>query len=265
MKFTQKYFSLGKVALLSAAGVTFLFLFWEIGEKIIGYEHEQVGGFKYIVRGVLTAFITTFLLSVWVIRKVALEREKHEHEMDSVNKKLRELAITDGVTGAYNHRYFEITLEREWQKTQRLCHPLACIMIDLDNFKQINDKYGHQAGDMVLRGIASLLRREFREIDIISRYGGEEFAVILLEKPSHTQGLLKTMERIRKQIEMEKFQWKEQTIRITASLGGALAPNPKFKLPEMLVQAADQAMYCAKKQGKNASYLIDDCANCVRA
>ncbi len=260
MQTPYKYLELWKVAVVSALSVVLFFLLWEVGEEFLLPDGKHnVIEFKYIARGIAASFVATLVLSSWAIRRAAVERMQHEYEMEAINKKLRKLAITDVVTGVYNHRYFEITLEREWQKMERLDHPLACIMIDLDNFKQVNDRYGHQVGDCVLRDTAQLIQREFREIDIISRYGGEEFIVILAEKPGHMAGLKKTMERIRQSIAAQEITCKDQTIKITASLGGALVPSPQIKSPEELVHAADKAMYCAKQRGKNVCFVVGEC------
>ncbi len=259
MKFIIKYFEPWKVAIFSALGVALIFAIWEIAEEIFANTGSSSTEFEYIFRGIAASFVATLILSNWAIRRVSIERSQHEHELMTINKKLRKLVITDAVTGVYNHRYFEITLEREWRKMQRLGHPLACIMIDLDNFKQVNDNYGHQAGDLVLRSTATLLQQEFREIDIISRYGGEEFVVILIEKPGHLLGLKKTMQRILKSIADQRVVFKGQTIKITASLGGALVPNSTIENPEALVHAADQAMYCAKEHGKNTCFVSGEC------
>jgi diguanylate cyclase (GGDEF)-like protein len=196
-----------------------------------------------------SVFVITLVMSAWVIDKAY----KYIRELKGVRDKLRKLAITDGLTDTYNHRYFELTLEREWKRMQRLHHPLGCIMIDFDNFKQVNDCYGHPTGDTVLRLTAKLLKMEFREIDIVSRYGGEEFVVILVEKPAHLDGLTRTMERIRKKIAEQRFSFQGKEFSITASIGGALVPHPEINTPEDLVRASDQAMYCAKRINKNCS------------
>jgi diguanylate cyclase (GGDEF)-like protein len=253
----KKYFGPLRVAFFSAAGVAVIFIFWELFEEFILGDEHTVDSFKYIIKGIIAAFIASAVFSWWAIRQISEEREKYEYELESVNKKLRELAITDGLTGTYNHRYFIITLEREWQRMERLHHPLSCVMIDLDDFKSVNDQYGHQAGDLVLREVACVLRQDLREIDIVSRYGGEEFVLLMIEKPGHKEGLLKTMERVRKRIAELKFNIKGKKFTITASLGGALVPDARLSSSESLVSAADKAMYAAKVGGKNCCRIFE--------
>jgi diguanylate cyclase (GGDEF)-like protein len=239
------------VAISSMLGVAVVFALWELGEDFFGDALHSPEELKYIFRWIVASFVTTMVLSTWAIRRITLERAAHDHELEEINKKLRELAITDGVTGTYNHRYFELTLEREWQKMERLGHMLSCIMIDLDNFKQVNDEYGHPAGDQVLRELAQLVKNDLREIDVLSRYGGEEFVIILFEKPGHLEGLRKTMERLRENIAKHVTRFGEAEIRVTASLGGAMMPGCGATSADELVQIADKMMYDAKLAGKN--------------
>ncbi len=233
-----------------AVSTAIIFAAWELGEWFLVGHHEHPA-WSEILRGMLAVSVVAAVLSAWLVRRATAEQSQHAIEIEAINTKLREIAITDAVTGVYNHRHFELVLEQEWQKMQRLQHPISCIMIDLDDFKKVNDLHGHQAGDAILHQFANLLMREFREIDIISRYGGEEFTAILIEKPGHLEGLRHTMDRIRQKIAEEKFQHYGKIIQITASLGGAMAPGSGATTPEELVRLADQAMYRAKLAGKN--------------
>lgn len=201
-------------------------------------------------------FSATFLTSFWRLNVFLQRHKRYLQDLENMNAKLKELAITDGLTETHNHRYFEIKLEHEWQKMLRLRHALSCVIMDIDNFKNINDRYGHKAGDIVLQGISVLLQKEFREIDIISRYGGEEFAIILVEKPGSREGLYRTIERIRKRVAQEKFNFENNEVQVTASFGGAMVPNAKIGSPNALVIAADRAMYRAKRAGKNCSRVF---------
>lgn len=233
------------------------FAVWKIGEWFF-LGTTITPDWNEIIRGIFAVAIVTATLSAWLVRHALKNENRHATEIEAINKKLHELAMTDAVTGVSNHRHFEIALEQEWHKMQRLHHPLSCVMIDIDNFKKINDEYGHQAGDTVLRQLAQLLLEEFREIDIISRYGGEEFTAILIEKPGHLAGLRIVIERIRQRIAETEFHHAGRTIRITASIGGALVPDSRVTTPDELVRAADQAMYAAKLAGKNCCRLIGE-------
>lgn len=219
---------------------------------------EEMSGFIYFVAVLL---VSSLLVAVWAVRKIIVNHGIYSRELEARTRKMRELAMVDGLTKAYNHRYFEHQLEKEWERFQRYQHALACVMIDIDNFKSVNDTFGHRGGDIVLRGLADLLRENLRDVDIISRYGGEEFTIIFFEKPNTISGLSKMMEKLRRRIAAKKFDLGDQKIQITASLGGALVPNPKIISPEQLVHFADQAMYSAKKSGKNAIAIFgqEDC------
>ena len=222
---------------------------WELGTWF--FVEQRPPAWHEIFTLMFVVSIITAVLSAWLARRAMSQQLCHAAEIELINAKLREIAITDAVTGVFNHRHFEIMLEQEWQKMQRLRHPLSCIMIDIDDFKKINDTYGHQAGDTILRQLAALLIREFREIDIISRYGGEEFTAILVEKPGYLGGLQHTMDRIRQKVYEERFQCAGVIIHITISVGGAMVPDGGATTPEELVRMADQAMYRAKNAGKN--------------
>ncbi|MFH1375808.1 MAG: GGDEF domain-containing protein [Patescibacteria group bacterium] len=225
---------------------------------------ELCGGANYqnVIYGVIALFFLTLALAGLSVRKVFHDQIIYNLELEKVNTKLRKASITDGLTKVFNHRYFEEKLAKEWERVQRFQHALSCVMIDIDNFKKINDAYGHAAGDAVLRGVASLLKSELREVDIISRYGGEEFTIILFEKPSHIRGLKITLERLRKEIEKAKFSFGGRQIKVTASLGGALIPNNKINSSRKLIQLADKAMYHAKSHGKNRSAVFGDQGCC---
>ncbi|MFH1545820.1 MAG: GGDEF domain-containing protein [Patescibacteria group bacterium] len=217
-----------------------------------------VSHFDAFMYGVIFLLVASMFLAGWAVRKILQNQIIFNRELESRNRKMRELAITDGLTKVYNHRFFENKLKSEWLRMQRFHHSLACVMLDIDNFKPINDNFGHRGGDAVLRRVAGLLRENLREVDIISRYGGEEFTIILLEEPNTVRGLKKIMEKLRRGIEKEKFDFEGHKIKITASLGGALAPDPKIDSPEKLVHFADKAMYHAKTHGKNASYVFGE-------
>ncbi len=219
----------------------------------------EMSTFIYFVAVLL---VGSLLLSAWAVRKIIVNHAIYTRELELRTRKMRELAMVDGLTKAYNHRYFEHQLEKEWERFERYQHALACVMIDLDNFKSVNDTFGHRGGDIVLRGVADLLRENLRDVDIISRYGGEEFTIIFFEKPNTVGGLRKMMEKIRRKIAAKRFDLGEQKIQITASLGGALVPNPKIISPEQLVHFADRAMYFSKQNGKNASAIFGEAGCC---
>ena len=162
----------------------------------------------------------------------------------------RQLAITDELTGLANHRQFYHQLAREVRRAQRYRRPLTLLMLDLDHFKQYNDRFGHLAGDQALRATAEVLRRNARDVDILARYGGEEFAIILPE--TNMERAVIHAERIRAAIANHAFRGRDSNPQgdLTVSIGVATL-TPAMRKIEELVQRADQALYLAKSQGRN--------------
>lgn len=162
---------------------------------------------------------------------------------------LERLATLDGLTEVYNRREFNRWLSVEVERSRRDDHPVSLIMVDIDHFKQLNDTYGHQAGDKALCCVAQLLRKEVRPGDIVSRYGGEEFAVILPK--AKIEDCSAVAHRIRREIAIQPIRISsEDRIHLTASLGLATFPTD-VKSEEALLRRADQALYQAKKMGRN--------------
>jgi diguanylate cyclase (GGDEF)-like protein len=160
-----------------------------------------------------------------------------------------ELASRDGLTGLYNHRMFYSLLKDEIVRTQRFKRPVSLLMLDIDHFKRVNDTYGHQAGDAILKGLSILLMKQARAVDRVCRYGGEEFMVILPE--TDTAVAMNIAERLRAEVERQPFGINGgKTAGITVSIGVATYPQQVDSL-EALVKAADDALYAAKQGGRN--------------
>lgn len=172
-------------------------------------------------------------------------------------EEIKRLTIIDGLTPAFNHRYFQEALEREVYRHQRISHPFALAMIDLDDFKSFNDRLGHQAGDEVLKGIVKTLMENVREIDTVARYGGEEFVIIFPELPPDE--VLPVVDRLREIVATTPFYLPivEQTVQITMSVGAAVFPLDAASA-SALVSRADAALYQAKRSGKNRVCLASD-------
>lgn len=176
-------------------------------------------------------------------------------EIRQEKERLERLSITDYLTGLYNNRYFFHRLEEEFEKAKRYNIPLSCIMIDLDYFKSINDEFGHKKGDMVLRELGRVLKKFTRKADIIARYGGEEFIMLL----PHTDkdGALKEAERLRLLISNLRFKDLREK-KMTASFGVATWPSEVVKNSDDLVTSADNALYKAKREGRNRVCLSEE-------
>ncbi|HYL80466.1 MAG TPA: diguanylate cyclase [Candidatus Acidoferrum sp.] len=167
----------------------------------------------------------------------------------------RQLAITDELTGLANHRQFYQQLTREVQRAHRYGRPLTLLMLDVDHFKEYNDRYGHLAGDHALRDLAYVMRCNARNVDILARYGGEEFAIILPE--TDLKRATFQAERIRAAVAAHPFRSKDPSFRgvLTVSIG-VTALTPAIRTIEELVHDADQAMYLAKTRGRNRVELM---------
>jgi len=161
----------------------------------------------------------------------------------------REMSNTDGLTRLTNRRSFINRSNAEFSKLQRIPGKLACIMIDLDYFKLINDTHGHQAGDAVLVKVAQILAANARDYDEVGRYGGEEFAILLPN--TSKENAAKIAERIRKQIEEESIDVGETSLKVTASLGVASYPAEGIAGINDLLKKADEALYVAKEKSRN--------------
>ena len=164
-------------------------------------------------------------------------------------QRTEQLTITDDLTKLFNSRYLNVYLSRELKRCKRHGIPLSLIFLDLDGFKSINDQYGHLAGSATLAEVGAILAEALRESDILARYGGDEFVVVLPETPP--PGALVIAERLRRAIEVHSFlQVQGLTARISASFGIASYPDHGLS-PDGLIQKADQAMYRVKERDKN--------------
>jgi diguanylate cyclase (GGDEF)-like protein len=174
-------------------------------------------------------------------------------ELESTNARLKEFSFKDEVTGLYNRRFFSIRLEEEVSRYRRFNHPVSVVLLDLDAFKSVNDELGHAAGDETLRGMAEILLRHSRGINVICRYGGDEFAVLLVE--TSKAGARLYADRIRYVLSSYQFAHRR---RVTASFGIASLPEDVAPTADDLIQAADEALYAAKRAGKNRVSVHED-------
>ncbi len=175
-------------------------------------------------------------------------------ERRDLERRLEMQAMTDDLTGLFNRRYFTHKGSEEIQRARRYTLPLAMMMVDVDRFKQINDTYGHDRGDYVLREFATLIRQSVRDVDVVSRLGGEEFGLMLPN--TDLASTLAMAERLRQEIEAHHFLIEDRLVRITASIGVAALGDDEADL-NVLLSHADTAMYQAKHQGRNRVALYE--------
>ena len=174
--------------------------------------------------------------------------ERFANELRKANRKLEELAFKDGLTNLFNHRYFQEQLNKAFQRAARYNRQLTLAIIDIDHFKQINDRYGHPVGDEILQEIAKHLYQGSRQTDIVARYGGEEFAIIMDE--THWKDAFLAVERLRESVAQREFSVEGEILHCTLSIGLANYPEHALDKNE-IIKFADQALYQAKGNGRN--------------
>jgi diguanylate cyclase (GGDEF)-like protein len=213
------------------------------------YSYEEainIGASDFVIKPVRLAELMLRLKRVLKERELTNERIR-------MMEKLQELAITDGLTKLYNSRSFYSQLESEIDRSNRYQHPLTLLLLDIDHFKEYNDKFGHLEGDKVLVGFSRIIKSCLRTNDSAYRYGGEEFTVILPETAGEEARTV--AQRIRAALEDEPFLPEgEEAVTVTISIG-ATEYNPKEAL-STFIQRADQAMYRSKRNGRNRVSML---------
>jgi diguanylate cyclase (GGDEF)-like protein len=177
--------------------------------------------------------------------------KQSETALRNALEEVERLAITDSLTGLYNHRHLFELADRELQRARRYQLPLAVIMLDIDDFKRVNDTYGHATGDQVLQGVADCCQKELRRVDVIGRYGGDEFVAVLPE--TGLSAACQVAERLRKSIAERVLDTKAGRVTVTVSLGVAVLDDEHLTA-ETLLDCADKALYVAKKNGRNRAW-----------
>lgn len=181
--------------------------------------------------------------------KVQLKIKSLQDKLRKSNQMLLDLSHTDPLTGLNNRRSMMEMLEKELERSLRGGSPLSLMMVDVDFFKRVNDTFGHQQGDEVLKGIAELLKQALRQYDMAARFGGEEFALIL--PGIALEEAVKVAERLRSQVEAFRFETASDPLGVTISLGIASHPGADIRTVDDLIREADYALYSAKRNGRN--------------
>jgi len=258
-----KVFALqGLIICTMLAMITGGYIIWDLGRTVammadamasqrydaLGHRTDEVGTLMQSFGKMLT----TVEHQAVEINVFASKLDAAYKELESTNMRLKEYSFKDEVTGLYNRRFFTMRLDEELARYRRFNHPASVVLLDLDGFKAVNDDLGHVVGDETLRDIAQILQKHSRGINVISRYGGDEFAVLLVE--TSKAGARLYAERIRQVIGSFPFSHGKQ---VTASLGVASVPDDEAATAEDLFRVADEALYSAKRAGKNQVAAIE--------
>lgn len=181
-----------------------------------------------------------------------LELEEKQKELAEANDRLIEIAITDQVTGLYNRHFLFSRGEKLWEESRNSGFQLTAVMMDIDDFKSVNDTYGHVFGDYVLRDISARMRKIARESDLLARYGGEE--LILVAPNTDLSNGIALAEQMRSSVVAAPFVTTDFSAKITISIGVAVTQPQELSF-EMFLRSADRALYTAKRNGKNCVYV----------
>lgn len=226
---------------VSTAVVTLCSMLFSLGLAIVLdlLLKRPVSGGDMLIAMIIPAIVAPVMTSSFILLS---------HELDAAEERMRVLAAEDDLTKVFNRRHFFQLAEIEWERSRRHGRPLCLLILDVDNFKAINDRFGHGAGDELLRSIAQQCRTCLRKTDILGRYGGDEFVILLCE--TDAGGATEIAERIRRAIEAAALEIAGNRISVSVSVGVAgLGPKPTSV--EGLLAGADGALYAAKKRGRN--------------
>ena len=218
-------------------------------------EGLQTGADDYLAKPFEPRELEARVFALLRTKAAQAELRKRNTQLESMLHNVEALAVTDPLTGLFNRRRFMDVLRREFAVTKRYRNALSCVMIDLDHFKAVNDGFGHVAGDTVLKLVATKLNENVREVDVVTRYGGEEFVILL----PHTskEGARLVAIRIADVIRKLSFDFEAGQASLTASFGVADVGDVPGDNPEDLVKAADAAMYEAKRLGRDRVVMYE--------
>jgi diguanylate cyclase (GGDEF)-like protein len=225
----------------------------ESPDKLV--EAFEAGADDYLVKPVIGKIFMARLRAaqrtIQMQEELASDREQLQrlsNDLTAANQHLLQLALTDSLTGLPNRRAAMERLDQEWSLTQRSNHPFACMVVDIDHFKQVNDQFGHPVGDQVLKSISNSLRQAARMQDLVCRFGGEEFLVICPD--TDIEAAVQCAERLRMNVAATDFTDIHPTLKLTISIGVGAVKNCTGTLNELLIRV-DKCLYAAKQAGRN--------------
>jgi len=223
--------------------IVVLSAFGEREDRLAGFD---AGADEYLPKGLDLVEIRT--------RLRAMRRSVSRHK-DILSRlvSVEQMSLLDGLTGVYNHRFFETALKRQVRTALRHERPLTLAMVDIDHFKRVNDTLGHRVGDSVLTDVSTVIAQHVRSNDEVARYGGEEFAILMPDLLA--QDALSIAESIRTAVAEHETPHASGRIRVTISVGLAGLPGNRVQSPAELADAADRALYAAKAKGRNRVVL----------
>lgn len=215
----------------------------------------EVGGDDYIMKPVGSVVVQAKVRAMYRLVQMQRALVKLAAQLNDANHELQRLSMTDALTGIANRRMFDASLTREWRRCQRLKQPMSLVMLDVDNFKKYNDRYGHQDGDECLKAVAQEVARAApRAGDLVARYGGEEFVMVLGETDQN--GARWVAERVRQRVALLQLPHTGSQHQFVSVSCGISSVYPTRELSaETLLQSADLALYEAKHQGRNTVVL----------
>ena len=222
--------------------------FTDLNSKIIiplVFDRKLIGGICFYTRQDID-YASFRYFDIMISELLAIFKMKYQYTEKEF------MSVLDGLTGLYNRRQFEIGLEQEFNRTKRHPSDFSLAILDIDFFKKVNDTYGHQYGDYVLKTVADLMKAAFRKTDLLYRYGGEELIMIMPE--THIEGAIIPVQRLRRSIEDYNFEYNGVKAKVTASIG--LTMNYQdLNSPAEILKSADEALYKAKESGRNRVIL----------
>ena len=218
-----------------------------VADRIAGL---NIGADDYLAKPFDDQELEARIFAALRVKAAHSELRSRNQQLETMLHSVEALAITDSLTGLFNRRRFADVLKREFAVTRRYRNTLSCLLVDIDHFKQINDRFGHDAGDQVLKEVARRIVGSLREVDLAARYGGEAFALLLPHTSKKDAKIV--AERLLNNLRKQQFNFGSELVRITASVGCAGNTDVASGQAEDLVKAADLALYEAKNGGRNA-------------